>query len=420
MTLGTILRYQLGQATAIREVAANRAGLWIGGILVLTAAVARHNDQTFILEKPYWPISPLFFSFFSSLFLYSFIYPLCLRQPVEEGKDHPGFGVQYPPFLALFWMTAPLAWLYALPVERFLSSGPATLANLGLLGLVAGWRVWLLTRVLHVLTEIPFGRLLSVVLLPACFEWFALSVAGVFSLVDIMGSLTHSPEEKVLGNAAVTSFWASIVLGLVALVDVIASKKTKTFSPLSTPKSYAFRARPLAFLLACWVGAAIWTQIELSRSYHLERLVKAERYADALKFLSAHQPKDFSPSRRLFPDPYRAEVFDHLDGLFKAMDGKESSWVRTTYLAHLEIMFGHPSFAYARGRNPAGLLLNIAHALERLPEGRGWVEAHRAVLTKAASLTYDNRDQAESEAMRRQMRKLGVPVEADQKSGRDP
>ena len=48
-------------------------------------------------------------------------------------------------------MTAPLAWLYAIPYERFLSPVGATRANLWTLGLVAAWRVLLIIRVLVVL-----------------------------------------------------------------------------------------------------------------------------------------------------------------------------------------------------------------------------------------------------------------------------
>ncbi|MEI4896505.1 hypothetical protein Q8G71_35005, partial [Klebsiella pneumoniae] len=50
-------------------------------------------------------------------------------------------------FLTLLWLTAPLAWLYAIPYVRFLSPGAATSANLWTLACVAAWRVVLMMRV---------------------------------------------------------------------------------------------------------------------------------------------------------------------------------------------------------------------------------------------------------------------------------
>ena len=84
MTLRTILRYQLGDAGAIREVAGDRSALRVGVILVVTAAIARNYDQTFILERPYWPIGPLVFTFFSGLVIYWVVYPLCFK--AAEGR----------------------------------------------------------------------------------------------------------------------------------------------------------------------------------------------------------------------------------------------------------------------------------------------------------------------------------------------
>ena len=48
-------------------------------------------------------------------------------------------------------MTAPLAWIYAIPVERFLGAYEATQANLWMLGIVSVWRIVLMIRVVSVL-----------------------------------------------------------------------------------------------------------------------------------------------------------------------------------------------------------------------------------------------------------------------------
>ena len=404
MTFKTILRYQLGNDQAIRAVAGNRSSLWAGMILVFTAAVARNYDQTFILEEPYWPIVPLVFSFFSGFFVFLFVHPLCLKPAEGWGKEFPGFRQQFPPFLALFWMTAPLAWLYALPVERFLSTRHAAVANLCLFAVVAIWRVLLLTRVVHVLADIPFRRSLFAVLLAASVEWFVLSLAGFASLLDVMSGLRHSPEKQLLGGAVALSFWGSMVLAFIAGVGVRTSPAGGGF--LHTAETGRFPKKSILVVVLLWLAAAIRPQIEVSRNYHVERLVKQQRTAEALAFLSRHTRADFSPSRRLFPDPYTWEVFGYLPRLFEAMSGSETAWVRQEYLRHLEIMLKHDYDVACRD------LLQIARSLERIPKGKDWVAEHRTSLERIRLPTPRTDQEKKDElALVDQFKKLGVELQ---------
>ena len=61
--------------------------------------------------------------------------------------DQMSLATTFRSFLNLYWMTAPLAWLYAIPFERFLSPADATTANLALLGfgVYASFLFWLLS-----------------------------------------------------------------------------------------------------------------------------------------------------------------------------------------------------------------------------------------------------------------------------------
>src|SRR5204862_7253608 len=108
-----------GAASAIREVASNRAALWTGIVLVLLTGIARNYDQSYFLKTPMWLIGPLAFSFFSGTFLYGILVRGLARRHFPEGHQKGG---QWVTFMAAFWMTAPIAWLYAIPVERFLNS----------------------------------------------------------------------------------------------------------------------------------------------------------------------------------------------------------------------------------------------------------------------------------------------------------
>lgn len=122
MTAKDLLSYQLGRAEAIRRVAGSKHLLLVGAALVLITSIPRNYDQTYIGEVPWWPIIPLLFSLVSGSFLYWVLERGFLRE--AEGKD------KFRRFLGLFWMTAPIAWFYGIPVERFMDARGATVANL--------------------------------------------------------------------------------------------------------------------------------------------------------------------------------------------------------------------------------------------------------------------------------------------------
>lgn len=117
---------------------------------MFSAALAREYDAEFIPRRPWIMLVPLAASLVSSFFLFCCLWSAAARR---DGKRLP-FWRNYLPFLGLFWLTAPLAWLYAIPFERFLSPVDAIQANYALLGLVASWRVLLMIRV----AQVWFGR----------------------------------------------------------------------------------------------------------------------------------------------------------------------------------------------------------------------------------------------------------------------
>src|SRR5688500_10981748 len=157
----TILKYLLGSRDAIERIAACRQAPWLGFLLVFSAALAREYDGQDLLHEP-WPLLlPLAASLGTSFVLY-----VLLRVVgwVRSAGWNP-FWSGYWSSLGLYWMTAPLAWLYAIPVERFLDAGDATRANLCLLGIVSLWRVLVITRVASVLWSVAFGAALQPVML---------------------------------------------------------------------------------------------------------------------------------------------------------------------------------------------------------------------------------------------------------------
>lgn len=94
-------------------------------LLVLSAALAREYDAEYLPAKPWLLALPWAMSLVASFLIFAFF-----RLAARKHVPRPPFWRSYRSFLALFWMTAPLAWLYAVPYERFLTPYGATVANL--------------------------------------------------------------------------------------------------------------------------------------------------------------------------------------------------------------------------------------------------------------------------------------------------
>ena len=183
-----------------------RGAFWAGVALVLLTGIARNYDQTFIVESPVlWLFGPLLFSFVSGSWLYFVVYGLfARREMVDAGGVRPKFWSGWRSFMGLFWLTAPIAWLYAIPVERFTDSFAAVKLNLTLLALVSLWRVLLMARVMQVITSAPLMMTMAWVLFAAVLEVcvvyvFDGGIGGIArSIMVAMGGMRNSPEEEML------------------------------------------------------------------------------------------------------------------------------------------------------------------------------------------------------------------------------
>jgi hypothetical protein len=138
MRIRTLLRYLIGDRQAILEIATDRRAVLYGFLFVLSAGFAREYDGQDLLHEPWHLFLPLGVSLLTSFVLFTLFYGVALL----KGAPGPSFFVAYRSFLGLFWMAAPLAWLYAIPYERFLSAWYATGANLWTLSMcnVTNWR----------------------------------------------------------------------------------------------------------------------------------------------------------------------------------------------------------------------------------------------------------------------------------------
>jgi hypothetical protein len=164
LRLATLVEYLIGRQKAIQEIANNRHSLLIGFLLCFSAGLARHYDGKYLAREPWFLLAPAGASILTSSILFLFIY---IATSVRARKIIPGIVRFYLSFLGLYWMTAPLAWLYGIPYERFVNDVDAAQANVWTLELVSLWRVLLISRVVSVLTPCSFFSGFTKVAIPA-------------------------------------------------------------------------------------------------------------------------------------------------------------------------------------------------------------------------------------------------------------
>jgi hypothetical protein len=371
MRLATLFEYMIGRRRAILEVAADRRALGVGAVLVASAALARNYDQVSLLHEPW----RLLGAFGASLAISGPLFLTIYAFARWKGMRGTGIGRAYLSFLTLYWMMAPMAWLYGIPYERFLSPTEAALANLRTLGLVSAWRVALMIRVVSVVFGLRVRVALSLVMLVVCTAALTALYLVPLPVVQIMGGI--SPEQSVIASAAlqVTLLcWLTlpiwIVLAGVAMRSSLNRPEWKVPS-MSERSSSVLGALAFATLaLAAWATLLPYTQPQQGLARRVERAYRNAGPVAALNLISAHPRADFPPGwqpppKRFPGDPPTREFLDTLDALAAH---PHPDWLRHLYSRRFQDRVHYDSYGW-----PNELLnehaVRLADILTRLPEG---------------------------------------------------
>jgi hypothetical protein len=407
MTVTTLFDYLFGDREAIRVIAGCRQSIWVGLLFVFSAALAREYDGADLWHEPRHLVVPLGASLLTSFLLLLLVYIVARNR----GCKVESFFQMYRSFLGLYWMTAPLAWLYAIPVERMFEPENATAANLLLLALVSLWRVGLMTRVISVLFHTRTWAAFFVVM------FFADSVALVIlrltplPLVQIMGGVRLSPSEQTIRDAA--SFvgiagllsWPVWLIGLVA----VAWRRSSGWELEFEKRRYTAVGSSLWRLAACSV--AVWmfvlpvTQPEQQRKWRVERDLRAGRLHEAIAELSAHERADYPPHWDPPPRIGYGGTRPRAKDVVKALVASDCKpWVRELYLE--KFVNETRVTIYYNGRGPFREdvsdddLDEYLTLLEQLHERSQIVKEHRDAFEE------EFRNENRRESIRERMRRL--------------
>lgn len=383
LDIKTLLQFLIGGREAILAVQHCPQALWVGLLFVLSAGFAREYDGADLLHEPWHLVIPLAASLGTSLVLFTVLNVVLM--PLSEQRS--GFLKRYRSFLTAYWWTGPLAWLYAIPFERFMSPGGATNANLWLLAIVAAWRVILITRVASVMFGVKwFAAFMPVMLFADTLALAALFVVPL-PIFQIMGGVRLTESEQAIQGAAFTIGFLGGISWLVWFIgtSTVAYRKQQTdVTDLPTPTGISLGLKALvAVSLLGWIFVLPWTQPEQINKRSAEKLLRAERVKEAVAFMSDHDRGDFPPHWDPPPRPGYGELKPPVDEILDVVLAQESpQWVRTIYIDKLGSLVTSRFSEYVEADNDR--LERLITLLERLPNGREFAAQHSEGLYSAA------------------------------------
>lgn len=338
MRASTLLLYLVGDRRAILDVARSPWSVLVGVLFVLSAGLAREYDGEYLLLEPWHALRPLGASLASGTLLFIIIHGAAIIRGDSAGANEPpGFFAAYRSWMGLFWMTAPMAWLYAIPYERWMTPEVAISCNLWTLALVAAWRVVLMTRVVTVVYGVNPVPAFFLVMLFADVVVIAVMGLAPLPVIDIMGGVRGPAREALLAsvafNVSVLAILSAPVWILGGLTSVLVFWPSWPVSGHPKPE----RSRGLLIVagvsIVAFVPLLLWAQPEQALRHRVEGLLLSGQIAEGLAAMSAHPreafPPDYNPPPRL---GYR-ETEPDLVAVRAAMRERwPADWVAEAYL----------------------------------------------------------------------------------------
>jgi len=207
VTIGTLVQFLLGSRPAILALASRRDTFWLGLILIVSAGFVREYNRSNLILNPWLVGLPFVATVGFTLVLFP-VMEIVARQRGAAGRH---YWARFKVCLSMLWMTAPLAWVFILPVELLMSPDHAAIINLWLLGILAVWRMLLTSRILAVLfvphaNETMFtGTFLAIML-----------VTDTLYLCNFRGDRLV----MMVGSDTVTPIAAFIVIQIMSVVSI--------------------------------------------------------------------------------------------------------------------------------------------------------------------------------------------------------
>ncbi len=301
----TIFNFLLGRSDAIRAIASTKHILLLSLLFIISSGLARNYDHHLLLKELKWILGPFFMAFFSSTLIF-----LLIKLGGRLPKPTSPFN-NYRGYLRCFLMTAPLAWIYGIPIESLTEPLYAAQFNFTLLIIVSIWRVLIMIRTLQTLFNHNILLSTQLILIPASLEMFLGSLIKRLDIVGLMAGNYLSPAETFLRQA--TGFVTLTSLGIFAFLLLTLVINRGAFpiperKPSPAPKTQTNKIPlttwmlPLLAILTFSV-VSISPQERLKNKHHLQQLLKMDSFSNAARFLDSKNSIDFPPHHNLTGRP---------------------------------------------------------------------------------------------------------------------
>lgn len=326
--------YLIGRSQAILKVASTSAALWIGLLLVFSAGFAREYDGVDLLREPWHLLLPLVASLATSFLLYLLVF-IGAR---THGVKQLSFWGGYRTLLTFYWWTAPLAWFYAVPVERWMSSGDAAYTNLYILAAVSLWRVLLITRAISVWLSASYFKILLVVLFFADTVALGLMYITPKPVFNIMGGVRLEAADHAILDASLVVFifgglaWLPL-LGLALFVIENSKPQWSNAVPADLQRGVS-KSLWLTASAAVLVGIALlpFGQPEQQHRSTAEAMLHANQIEEAVKYAGRYERHDFPP---VWNPPPRLSYYENKPSVVAVLEAVEQQggpeWLRVLY-----------------------------------------------------------------------------------------
>lgn len=299
-----------GHAASICMALRARRLLPVAVLLTLSAGLAREYDGEYLVAQPWFLFVPLLVA----SALGSILWMLLERTSWRFCRAHVTAGESWRGFITCYLLTAPAAWLYAIPFERFFDETTATRCNLTTLTIVSCWRVLVITRVAAVLYRRPYGLMLFPVLLFSSTATI-LGTASPIHLVELMAGIRLTEVEQLVmqfrGIWAATALW-TWPFALIGSIFVLSTRPAAAagLAPAPTaPTPLNVYVQPIGLSRAVtWTAIAsifVWIlpiaipargpQSEQRLRHEVETRFARGEVESSLRFLAIHAQNKFPP-----------------------------------------------------------------------------------------------------------------------------
>lgn len=286
MRLRDPLLFLFGVRTSIERVLRCPRAIWMALALVGTAALAREYDAVSLLHDPRDLLAP----FAASLLIGSIVFVFVMIGLALSGRRSQSVWRDYRLFMTGYWMTAPLAWMYAFPIEIMTDELTALKFNLAMLSIVSIWRVLLFSRVVAIQFAVPMLAVLPLVLLPCMMIAIVALFAATLSMVSIMGGIRLTQTQQTLvdfqTNVFAICFYGVIPILILTTVAIGKLRSRHESGEGLRPLDGKIRRRawtlPIAVVCLLLAGASGF-QPRLFRANDVDALLRNEEVVKAIE-----------------------------------------------------------------------------------------------------------------------------------------